>query len=109
MGVRARWLGAAGLALALVGVLAACTGSGQDSGASAGAGAAASAPDRAALEPSAGASAAPPNAAAKDSAADTASITLRPALIRTAELTVVVHDVPAEAAAAGTAARACLL
>lgn len=106
MGGRARWLGAAGLALALVGVLAACTGSGQGSGASAGAGAAASAPDRAALNPAAGANAAPPNAATKDSAADTASITLRPALIRTAELTVVVHDVPAEAAAAGAAARA---
>jgi Domain of unknown function (DUF4349) len=106
MGGRARWLGAAGLALALVGVLAACTGSGQDPGTSAGAGAAASAQDRAALNPAAGANAAPPNAATKDSATDTASITLRPALIRTAELTVVVHDVPAEAAAAGAAARA---
>jgi hypothetical protein len=106
MGGRARWLGAAGLALTLVGVLAACTGSGQDPGTSAGAGAAASAQDRAALNPAAGANAAPPNAATKDSATDTASITLRPALIRTAELTVVVHDVPAEAAAAGAAARA---
>lgn len=106
MGGRARWLGAAGLALALVGVLAACTGSGQDQGTSAGAGAAGSAPDRAAPNPAAEANAAPPNAAAKDSAADTASITLRPALIRTAELTVVVHDVPDAAAAAGAAARA---
>ena len=106
MGGRARWLGAAGLALALVGALAACTGSGQDSGASAGAGAAAPAPDRAALNPAAGANAAPPNAGTKDSAADTASIALRPALIRTAELTVVVHDVPAQADAAGAAARA---
>jgi len=106
MGDRARWLGAAGLALALVGVLAACTGSGQGSGASAGAGAAAPAPDRAALNPAAGANAAPQNAGTKDSAADTASIALRPALIRTAELTVVVHDVPAQADAAGAAARA---
>jgi hypothetical protein len=106
MGGRARWLGAAGLALALAGVLAACTGSEQGPGTSAGAGAAASAQDRAALNPAAGANAAPPNAATKDSATDTASITLRPALIRTAELTVVVHDVPAEAAAAGAAARA---
>jgi len=104
MGGRARWLGAAGLALALVGVLAACTGSGQGSGTSAGAGAAGSAQDRAAPVPQA--NAAPPNAAAKDPAAGTASITLRPALIRTAELTVVVHDVPAQAAAAGAAARA---
>jgi hypothetical protein len=106
MGGRARWLGAAGLALALVGVLAACTGSGQGSGTSAGAGAAGSAQDRAAPVPAAQANAAPPNAAAKDPAAGTASITLRPALIRTAELTVVVHDVPAQAAAAGAAARA---
>lgn len=106
MGGRARWLGAAGLALALVGVLAACTESGQGSGTSAGAGAAGSAQDRAAPVPAAQANAAPPNAAAKDSAAGTASITLRPALIRTAELAVVVHDVPAQADAAGAAARA---
>jgi len=106
MGGRARWLGAAGLALALVGVLAACTGSGQGSDTSAGAGAAGSAQDRAAPVPAAQANGAPPNAAAKDSAVGTASITLRPALIRTAELTVVVHDVPAQADAAGAAARA---
>jgi hypothetical protein len=52
------------------------------------------------------AAAAAPDAAAKGSTAEsTAAIALRPALIRTAELTVVVDDVPAEAAAAGAAAR----
>ncbi|HEY7104239.1 MAG TPA: DUF4349 domain-containing protein [Mycobacteriales bacterium] len=102
MGGRARWLGAAGLAFALAGVLTACTGSGQGSSTSAGGAVGAPAQDKAAPN-----AAAAPNAGRQDSAADSAaSITLRPALIRTAELAVAVHDVPAEAAAAGAAARA---
>jgi len=111
MGGRARALGAAGL-LALAGVLAACSGSSQGSGAagSAGApgsgGAAAKDAGPAAAQDRAGAVAAPHAAANGSTAESTASITLRPALIRTAELTVVVDDVPAEAAAAGAAARA---
>ena len=113
MGGRARALGAVGLALVLAGVLAACTGSSQGSGAAGSAlapdsGGAAAAKDAgpAAPQDKAGAVAAP-NAAANGSTAEsTASVTLRPALIRTAELTVVVDDVPAEAAAAGAAARA---
>ena len=111
MGGRARALGAVGL-LALAGVLAACSGSSQGSGAagSAGApgsgGAAAKDAGPAAAQDRAGAVAAPHAAANGSTAASTASITLRPALFRTAELTVVVDDVPAEAAAAGAAARA---
>ena len=70
MGGRARWLGAAGLALALVGVLAACTGSGQGSDTSAGAGAAGSAQDRAAPVPAAQANGAPPNASIETSTAE---------------------------------------
>jgi hypothetical protein len=114
MGGRARWLGAAGLALALAAVLAGCSGSSQGASSGAGAGAV-SAPGRAGTaaqaeeEPEKAApNAAAPNAAApRTSTTDsTASIALRPALIRTAELTVAVEDVPAEAAAAGAAARA---
>ena len=110
MGGRARWLGAAGLALAL-GMLAGCTGSGQGASNGAGAGGAVSAPGRAgtAAQGEAAPDKAAPNAAAvprASSADSTASIALRPALIRTAELTVAVDDVPAEAAAAGAAARA---
>jgi hypothetical protein len=93
-------------------VLAGCSGSSQDSGGGSGAAGAVSVPgsggaaaDRAAAAPEK--AAAPPAAAANGSTAEsTTSITLRPALIRTAELTVVVDDVPAEAAAAGAAARA---
>jgi Domain of unknown function (DUF4349) len=110
MGGRARWLGAAGLALAL-GMLAGCTGSGQGASNGAGAAGAVSAPGRAgtAAQGEAAPDKAAPNAAAApraSSADSTASIALRPALIRTAELTVAVDDVPAEAAAAGAAARA---
>jgi hypothetical protein len=50
--------------------------------------------------------AAPDTAAKRSAVESTASIALRPALIRTAELTVVVDDVPAKAGAAGAAARA---
>jgi Domain of unknown function (DUF4349) len=111
VGDRARWLGSAGLVLALAGVLAGCSGSSrQDSGGGSSAAGVVSAsggaaPDKAAAD-RAGAPA-PPAAAGNGSAAgSTASIALRPALIRTAELTVVVDDVPAGAAAAGAAARA---
>jgi hypothetical protein len=107
MGGRARWLGAAGLALALAGVLAGCTGSSHRSGSTgavSGPAAGAAAQDKAA--PDAGAAAAPRPAATGSAAGSTDSIALRPALIRTAELTVAVDDVPAEAAAAGAAARA---
>jgi Domain of unknown function (DUF4349) len=107
MGSRARCLGAAGLALALAGVLAGCSGSGSDS---AGSGAAAVAPQAAADQAAGNAAGkAAGNAAGKEAgkeAGSTASITLKPALIRTAELTVVVDDVPAQAAAAGASARA---
>ena len=108
MGGRARWLGAAGLALALAGVLAGCSGSSQGSGAAG----AVSAPGSGGTAASDKAAAAGPDAAAAPGAANgstaqsTVAIALRPALIRTAELTVVVDDVPAEAAAAGAAARA---
>ncbi len=103
MGGRARWLGAAGLALALAGVLAGCSGSSQGSGAAG----AVSAPGSGGTAAQDKAAAAAPDAVAKGSTAEsTAAIALRPALIRTAELTVVVDDVPAEAAAAGAAARA---
>jgi Domain of unknown function (DUF4349) len=113
MGGRARGLGAVGLALALAGVLAGCTGSSHDSGAAGTDAAAGSGPNTGGVAAQNPAAAAPqdkagaPDAAANGSAAEsTASITLRPALIRTAEQTVVVDDVPAEAAAAGAAARA---
>jgi hypothetical protein len=114
MGGRARWLGAAGLALALAAVLAGCSGSSQGASDGAGTAGAVSAPGRTGTAAQGEAApdkvaAAAPNAAAtpQTSTADsTASIALRPALIRTAELTVAVDDVPAQAAAAGAAARA---
>lgn len=103
MGGRARWLGAAGLALALAGVLAGCSGSSQGSGA---AGAVSAPGSGGTAAPDKAAAAAPDAAATGSTAESTAAIALQPALIRTAELTVVVDDVPAEAAAAGAAARA---
>ena len=116
MGGRSRWLGAAGLALALAAVLSGCSGSSQDSSSGSGAAGTVSAPGGAgtAAQGEAAPDKAVPNAAARNAAAtprtstadSTASIALRPALIRTAELTVAVDDVPAEAAAAGAAARA---
>jgi hypothetical protein len=111
MGGRARWLGVAGLAFAVAGVLAGCSGSSDDSGGGAGTAVGPqSAADKAAggsAGTAAGSVPAPAAGAARDSATgSTASIRLKPALIRTAELTVVVDDVPAEAAAAGAAARA---
>ena len=114
MGGRSRWLGAAGLALALAAVLSGCSGSSQDSSSGSGAAGTVSAPGSAGtaaqgeVAPDKAAAAAP-NAAATpltSTADSTASIALRPALIRTAELTVAVDDVPAQAAAAGAAARA---
>jgi hypothetical protein len=109
MGGRARWLGAAGLGLALAGVLAGCSGSGSDSGGGGGTGAVApqSAADKAAGTAAGPAAASAAPGVARAPATDTTkSISLKPALIRTAELTVVVDDVPAEAEAAGVAARA---
>jgi hypothetical protein len=116
MGGRSRWLGAAGLTLALAAVLSGCSGSSQDSSSGSGAAGTVSAPGSAGTAAAQGEAApdkAVPNAAAAGAAAtprtsadSTASIALRPALIRTAELTVAVDDVPAEAAAAGAAARA---
>jgi hypothetical protein len=112
---RARWLGAAGLALAAAAVLAGCSGSGGGSGSGSGAADGvsapaagnAAAPDTASSARASGAGgAAAPDTAKGSAAGSTASIALRPALIRTAELTVVVADVPAKAAAAGAAARA---
>jgi hypothetical protein len=95
-------------------MLAACTGSAQDTSAGTGSAGAVTAPDAGAgsapMRDAAAQGAPAPAAAspaAKGAEADsTASITLRPALIRTAELTVVVDDVAAQAATAGAAARA---
>jgi Domain of unknown function (DUF4349) len=115
MAGRARWLGAAGLALALAGLLAACSGSDNDSAGSAGSGGVGAVAPEPAAGSAAGSAAdgvakpgasAGPAAGTRDSAVSTAAITLEPALIRTAELTVVVDDVPAKAGTAGAYARA---
>ncbi len=120
---RAGWLGAAGLALVLAGALAGCSGSdssggsGGGSGGDSGGGAAAVAPQSSAgsaagsapgsaVGKAAGDTGPVPARAADPAIGSTASITLKPALIRTAELTVVVDDVPGQAAAADAAARA---
>jgi hypothetical protein len=100
--VRTRWLGLAALSLALAGALVGCSsGSSGDSAGSAAAVAPAT-PAAAAADSAAGSA-----TGSKESAPDsTSSLRIEPALIRTAELTVVVDDVTGKAGEAESTARA---
>jgi hypothetical protein len=105
--VRTRWLGLAALSLALAGGLSGC--SSGSNGADSGAGAAV-APAPAGAAPAAGAADSAASSGTgtggKESAPDsTSSLTIEPALIRTAELTVVVDDVTGKAGEAESTAR----
>jgi uncharacterized protein DUF4349 len=98
--VRTSRLGLTAVSVALAGTLISCS-AGSDS---AGSGSAAGAADSGRVAPAP--AAAKPPGSAPESAGSTDSVALQPALIRTAQLTVVVADVTGTAREAGSTARA---
>jgi hypothetical protein len=107
--VRTSRLGLAAVSAALAGTLIGCSagsdsaGSGSANSGSAGSGSAAGVADSGVVAPAPVAS---PGESAPDAATRTDTVTVQPALIRTAQLTVVVADVTGTAGEAGSTARA---